>query len=109
MEKRKAPRVSISMEVTYETGDDFMSSFLSDISGGVLFIGTPKPMPLETRLGVCFHIPGISDSLMATGTVVWIRELESSDRPGMGVRFDEMSREDRQKLDEYLEENSAGS
>lgn len=104
MEKRKALRVPISMEVTYESGDDFLSSFLSDVSGGGVFIGTPKPLELDTQLRICFHVPGISESLMVNGTVVWVRELESSFKPGMGVRFDEIDPEDRKRLDQYLEE-----
>lgn len=93
------------MEVTYDTGDDFLSSFLCDIGGGGIFIGTPAPLEINTRLQVCFHIPGVSESLLATGTVVWVRDLSSSDKPGMGVRFDSMEDEDRKKLDRYLAEH----
>ena len=104
MEKRKTPRVPLSMEVTYETGDDFQDDFLSDISSGGLFIGTPDPLEINTKLTVCFHVPGISDSVMVKGTVVWVRNLEGGFKPGMGIRFDEMEPEDRRKLDNYLAE-----
>lgn len=102
MEKRKAPRVPVSMEVTYDSGDDFQHNFLSDLGGGGIFIGTPDPLEINTKLTVCFHVPGISDSFMAKGTVVWIRGVEGGFKPGMGVRFDEMESEDRQRLDRYL-------
>ncbi len=108
MEKRERPRVLIALAITYESGDDFLSSFLSDISGGGVFIGTTKPMKISTRLQVCFHIPGITDSILITGTVVWIRDLESSDNPGMGVRFDEMEPGDRERLDQFLAEHEEG-
>ena len=106
MEKRKTPRVPISMEVTYETGDDFQDNFLSDISSGGLFIGTHDPLEINTKLTVCFHVPGVSDSFMVKGTVVWVRGIEGGFRPGMGVRFDEMEAEDRLRLNQYLEEQN---
>jgi len=108
MEKRERPRILIALAITYESGDDFLSSFLTDISGGGVFIGTTKPMEISTRLQVCFHIPGISDSMLVTGTVVWVRNLESSDNPGMGVRFDEMEPGDRERLDHFLAEHEGG-
>ena len=108
MEKRERPRILIALEITYKSGDDFLSSFLSDISGGGVFIGTANPMEISTRLQVCFHIPGISESLLVNGTVVWVRDIESSDKPGMGVRFDEMEPGDRERLDHFLSEHEAG-
>ncbi len=108
MDKRERPRILISLEITYESGDDFLSSFLSDISGDGLFIGTSNPMEVNTRLKVCFHVPGISESLLATGTVVWVRDSVSSDNPGMGVRFDEMEPGDREKVDQFFSEYKEG-
>lgn len=103
MEKRQMPRVPLAMEVTYESGDEFMSSFLSDISGGGVFIGTHDPLEPGTRLRLCFHIPGFTDSLMVTGIVMWVRGLGADYKPGMGVRFEEMEHGDRERLDQYLE------
>jgi uncharacterized protein (TIGR02266 family) len=102
MEKRQTHRLPLAMEVTYESGDEFMSSFLSDIGGGGVFIGTHDPLEPGTTLRLCFHIPGFTDSLMVSGTVVWVRGLETGYKPGMGVRFDEMEPEDRERLDRYL-------
>lgn len=94
----------MSMEVSYESDDDFQCNFLSDISGGGLFIGTHDPLEINSKLTVCFHVPGISDSLVIRGTVVWVRGVEGGFKPGMGVRFDEMKPEDRRRLDNYLAE-----
>jgi len=108
MDKRERPRILISLEITYESGDEFLSSFLTDISGGGVFIGTSNPMKVNTRLKVCFHVPGISESLLATGTVAWARDSEGSDNPGMGVRFDEMEPGDQEKLDRFFSEHKEG-
>jgi len=102
MDKRIGSRIPLAMEVTYKSGDDFISSFLSDISGGGVFIEASKPLEVSTRLRVCFHVPGVSESLLVTGTVVWVRDPGGSYKPGMGFRFDEMEPQDREKLDLFL-------
>jgi len=102
MERRRSPRVLISLEITYESGVDFICSFLSDIGEGGVFISTPNPLEVNTQLRICFHIPGMSDSLLVLGTVVWVRTLDESYKPGMGIRFDEMEPADRKRLDHFL-------
>jgi len=104
MKKRNRPRISLSMEVTYESGSDFLSSFLSNISSDGVFIETPKPLEVNTRLRVHFHVPEMGNPLTITGTVVWAREIEESHQPGMGVRFDEMMPEDSERLNRFLAE-----
>ena len=104
MEKRKTPRIPLEMEVTYESGDAFISSFLFDINGGGVFIQTSEPLDPGSRLGICFHVPGMSDSFLVDATVVWTQDSGSSSRPGMGVRFEEMGPGDRQRLEGFLRE-----
>lgn len=103
-ERRVSQRIPLSIEVTYEDREAFISSFLSDVSGGGVFIATGKPLEVGTRMQICFHVPGVTDSFMATVTVVWVSGGEGVKNPGMGVRFDEMDPKERQRLDEFLEE-----
>lgn len=102
-EKRKSPRKPVSMEVTYQSGDEFVSSYLHDISGGGVYIKTSDPPEAETQLNICFHVPGLSDSFLVDVTVMWSQDSEASENPGMGVRFDRMEPGDRQRLSSFLE------
>ena len=102
MEKRSTPRVPLSIEVTYEFGDEFIFSYLFDISGGGVFIQTEKPLDPGIEAQFCFHVPGLSDAFLVKGTVAWTQHDEENGNPGMGVRFDEMKPEDRERLDNFL-------
>jgi hypothetical protein len=46
----------------------------------------------------------MSNSLLIMGTVIWRQGAGDSSRPGMGVRFDEISDDDRERLDAFLME-----
>ena len=108
MEKRKRPRMSLSLDVTYESGNDFLSSFLSNISSDGVFIETPRPLEVNTQLRIRFHVPEMEESLGVEGTVVWVREIEDSLQPGMGIRFEGMDPDDRKRLDRFLAEYRKG-
>lgn len=104
MKKRKRPRISMSREVVCESGGDFLPSFLSNISSDGVFIETPNPLEVNMRLRISFDIPEIDEPLTITGTVVWVRTMGKSQKPGMGIRFDRMMQEDREKFDRFLVE-----
>ena len=103
MENRRSPRLPISMEVVYQRGNKFISSYLYNISRSGAFIQTPEPFDPGTRIEISFSIHGLGDSFNVTVTVTWNQGPERSFRPGMGVRFDEMSSADRRRLNDFLE------
>ncbi len=106
MEKRKEPRILISMEVTYENRNEFSSSYLFDVSGGGVFIRTADPLEAGSRVQVCFHLPDMTDAILADGTVVWSVRASGSERPGMGIRFDRLGPTDRQRLSQFIDKHS---
>lgn len=108
VERRNGPRLPVSLEISFDDGEQVLSSYLFDLGCGGLFIGTPSPLEEGTRIRLCFHLPGWNDSLTVLGTVIWRQARENSSRPGMGIRFDEMSPEDRERLDAYLMEQLTG-
>ena len=105
MEKRHAPRIQISLEVTYEDGNEFISSYLFDISGGGVFIRTDEPLDPGRKVRVCFHVPDMANSVTATGTVAWSQDSKTNSRPGMGICFEEMDPGDRERLERFLREH----
>ena len=103
MEKKRAPRLPVYMEVAYQSGDKYVTNYLFNISRSGAFIQTPDPFDPGTQIDISFHIPGLSGSFNVMVTVTWNHGPERSFRPGMGVRFDKMSSEDRRRLDDFLE------
>ena len=103
MENRSSPRLPISMEVVYQRGNKFITSYLYNLSRSGAYIQTPDPLDPGTQIDISFRIPRLGDSFHVMVTVTWNQGPERSFRPGMGVRFDKMSAEDRQRLDDFLE------
>ncbi len=102
MKRRRAPRIPVSLDISYDTGKDVLSGSLLDLGEGGVFISTPRPLEEGSPLRLCFPVPEREDSLVIEGTVVWRQDAVSSPRPGMGVRFEGMDEEDRRHLDRFL-------
>jgi uncharacterized protein (TIGR02266 family) len=88
VERRKNSRIPVSLEVTFDSGEQVLSSYLFDIGEGGIFIGTPDPLEEGSPIRLCFHLPGMSNSLLVMGTVIWRQGSGDSSRPGMGIKFD---------------------
>jgi uncharacterized protein (TIGR02266 family) len=104
VERRINSRIPISLEVTFDSGEQVLSSYLFDMGEGGIFIGTPDPLEDGSPIRLCFHLPGMSNSLLVMGTVIWRQGSGDSSRPGMGIKFDDISSNDRERLDAFLME-----
>jgi uncharacterized protein (TIGR02266 family) len=102
VERRRFPRIPVSLEVSFDTGEEILSSYLFDLNEGGLFISTPNPMEVGTRMRLYFKLPHREESLDIVGTVVWRQGEDSTSKPGMGVRFDEVKEENRELFDAYI-------
>lgn len=104
VERRNFPRIPVSLEVSFRDGEEVLSSYLFDLGQGGLFIGSREPLPVGCAVHLSFCLPGDGVSLAVAGTVIWQKDAREAVRPGMGVRFDDMSREDRERIDSFLME-----
>jgi uncharacterized protein (TIGR02266 family) len=94
------------MEVTYEKDGKYLSYFLDNVGGGGVFIETPTPFNQGVQIDLCFHLPGVVDSILARGTVMWKRDFSDDAKAGMGVKFDEIEEADRQRLEKFLSDST---
>jgi hypothetical protein len=103
-EKRKAPRISISWKAVIDTADQPMTVQLKDISLGGAFVVCAEPLPINARLGIAIDLPG-AEPLSLNAEVVWTNANVPPDKVvhrGMGIRFVDNSREDREALNEAI-------
>ncbi len=103
---RDEVRAAKSLSLTYRDRQSFMTSYSTNISSGGLFIKTEKPFPNGEQFLLNLQLPDIPEPLKINCEVVWARAQGDDDRksPGMGVKFCEMSRKDKQILQRYLKE-----
>ena len=80
MDKRQAPRVSLMAELTYQMEGVAITKRVSDISEGGLFIDTPVPSDVGTKLRLRFVLDGAT--VEAEGVVAYSQPFI-----GMGIEF----------------------
>jgi uncharacterized protein (TIGR02266 family) len=101
-ERRRFSRTDLLVRVEYSTIDEIFSEFTRDINEGGLFIETEKPRPTGTEVVLRFNLPGNAEALQTVGRVVWVRTASRNVPAGMGIEFDELSNEDRDRINTMI-------
>ncbi len=103
-ERRIAERVPVTWSVDCETDDTFLYASITNISQLGIFVATHEPLEIGTRLTLRFAPPG-HESFVLQGVVQWInpvRVLGENRNPGMGIRFVDITSDDRERLVEAI-------
>ena len=87
------------MRIDYATVDEMFSEFTRDTNAGGLFIETEKQHQAGTEVTMQFHLPGSQEILRTIGRVVRVSSGDVGTPAGMGIEFDELTSEDRAKID----------
>ena len=98
-DRRRAGRAVVTVRIDYATVDEMFSEFTRDINEGGLFIETEKPHQPGTEVAMQFHLPGSQEILRTIGRVVRVSSGDVGTPAGMGIEFDELTSEDRAKID----------
>ena len=110
-ERRRGPRVPLSGELTIfvESMGQFLERHGRDISEGGMFLESPAPPPLGTRLRFLIQPAGGMGLLRGLAEVAWRRETDKGlDRPaGMGLRFLSMNPEGQELIRRMVAERAA--
>jgi len=84
-EKRKYPRKSTLMEITYSSDQRrVFEDFVRNISAGGLFIETNLVTELGQKLTMTFSHPGSGDPIKVLGKIIRV------DSGGIGVKFNKL-------------------
>ena len=99
-------RVAKSLSLTYRDRQSFVKSYSTNISSGGLFIKTENPFPNGEQFLLNLRLPDVSEPMKINCEVVWIRTQGGDEKKplGMGVKFCEMSRNDKQMVQRFLNE-----
>ncbi|MFW6050196.1 MAG: TIGR02266 family protein [Myxococcota bacterium] len=103
-ERRRHKRYTASISVDYSDGDHFLFAYIENISEMGIFIRTDDPLPVGTELSLRFTPDG-TDPLELEGEVVWVnpwRPEGENLNPGMGVRFQNLSPDQREQVVDFI-------
>jgi uncharacterized protein (TIGR02266 family) len=112
-DKRQHPRVDITLPVRIETSQGTIEGETINISLGGAFICCQRPLPLRENFRLAVDAPN-HDSLTVNAEVIWSNINVPDEKilnRGMGIRFIEITKADREFLNHVLSahhENSAG-
>ena len=87
-EKRNSARVLKKVKSEVHTTDGMTFSTSADLSQGGIFISTPEPIIVGSKVELSLYIPGKEDSINIKGVVRWMREDDNNEeKAGMGIEF----------------------
>jgi uncharacterized protein (TIGR02266 family) len=100
-ERRIYERIDVEWSVDCETEQTFLYASITNISEMGIFVATHEPLEVGTRLTLRFAMPGEQSPFILLGQVQWvnpIRMLSDNPNPGMGIRFVDLSSENRERI-----------
>lgn len=98
-------RMQKTLSLTYKDDQAFINAYASNISTGGLFIKTEKPLRLGDQFLLRLQLPALPEPLKVSCEVAWVKgatEATAKEPAGMGIKFIEMSKGDREVLKQYL-------
>lgn len=102
-----APRAPLAVRVGLETGDQFFTGFSTDISVSGIFVECARTLPVGRAVEVFFELPG-GHSISAEARVQRIRDGKDGRKPGLGIAFRALVREDRVRVGRYVSQQLTG-
>lgn len=115
---RRNPRVPVNLPVRLDTGSGVVETFASLLSREGMFVVTINPLPVGSTCEVEFTLPDEGERLSTPSRVLYqiavnrdlniisnpsnpFKRLVS--HPGMAVYFTGLGREEKKRIDEYIE------
>jgi len=103
-ERRVHDRFDVTWAVDCVADDTFLYASIANISEMGIFIRSEEPLALDTQLVLTFAPPGHEPFKLA-GEVAWINPVRrdgDNPNPGMGVRFIDLTPDNRERLVEVV-------
>ena len=100
VERRTYERFDAELSVDWASSDQFLFSYITNISEMGIFIRSDHPPVIGTALRLRFSIDGEA-ALELAGVVAWINPVRTDREnlnPGMGVRFTELTPDQRERV-----------
>ncbi len=106
-EQRKQKRVKTKLRVNCKKSGVFFSDFTRDISLEGIRVETPALIAKGMIVDLSFNLPAEIDPVIVKGRVVWSNVEEHTDfNVVLGIKFEDISEADKNKLFGFLQNNN---
>jgi type IV pilus assembly protein PilZ len=99
-ERRSHERFETWLQVDVTSAETFLFAYITNISEMGIFVRSEAPLAVGTELSLRFA-PSDGPAFELPGMVVWINPMRANGdnpNPGMGVRFSELSADQRERV-----------
>jgi uncharacterized protein (TIGR02266 family) len=102
-ERREYERRTLEAEIGVYSESNFYTGFSEDISEGGIFVSTYELRPIGSLVKVEFVLPD-GHEVSCKGEVRWVKDPTDAmdDKPGMGIRFEELASEHLAAIQEFV-------
>lgn len=104
-DQRQHSRQQINQE--FETIDEFIAEYVTNISQGGVFIRSKNPLPVGTKVTLKFSVI-LDDFETVEGEGEVVRVESTGPNTGMGVAFTRLTAESKKLIDEIVARRDAG-
>jgi hypothetical protein len=101
-ERRANPRIPLETDITLASTSRVQTGVVLDVSAGGVCAAAYAPLAVGERASVRFRLP--TGTVVATGSVCWVREGRPGSIPRMGIAFSEIGEDDRDALRRFCGE-----
>lgn len=102
--RRAEERIAVVWPVDCAHKDTFLYAYITNVSSLGVFVRTEQPLPIGTQIHLRFAPKGLLPFELF-GEVAWINPYQPDGpnlNPGMGIRFLNLSPDDRERLVEAI-------
>lgn len=104
LEKRRTPRIDISLPIAFSYNGKTIRGNTSNISREGMFILTDTVLPVDAEIALFFQLPDDAEMMQVDSRVAWTKMVSSKAPAGMGIAFIRMSYEHRKKITDFLKQ-----
>ena len=90
------------MDVAVKSDTGFFVGLAEDVSERGLFVVTVRSIPVGGEVALALALP--RGDVLTRGRVRWARSPEEGQVPGVGIEFDAMPAEDKERIEAYCAE-----
>ena len=106
--ERTDGRFNASLEVSYNSFNEFITEYSKNVSRGGIFINTKRHHDIGEIVDLSLIVPGLDDPLNIKGEVIHIKIHNVPDEDaGIGIKFVDIDSESRKALIEFIKSRNA--
>jgi uncharacterized protein (TIGR02266 family) len=103
-DRRDRQRVVYCTQVNLTSETNFYTGFSNNVSEGGIFVATHVLRAHGSVMEVEFSLPDGGPPIRVESVVRWVCDDQASERPGMGLQFQNLAEADRRRIEAFVQQ-----